>query len=53
MNYELCHCSRIFKISPNGSVLDKVDKLHLKRSYSSPESSTVIHVYNCDDLLSI
>ena len=30
-------------IRQNGSVLDKVDKLHLKRSSLSPESSTVVH----------
>ena len=41
MNYVSARGSSNFR--QNGSVLDKVDKLHLKRSSLSPESSTVVH----------
>ena len=40
MNYVIARGSSNFR--QNGSV-DKVDKLHLKRSSLSPESSTVVH----------
>ena len=42
MNYVIARGSSNFR--QNGSVLDKVDKLHLKRSSLSPESSTVVHM---------
>ena len=38
MNYVIARGSSHFR--QNGSVLDKVEKLHLKRSSLSPESST-------------
>ena len=41
MNYAIARGSSNFR--QNGCVLDKVDKLHLKRSSLSPESSTVVH----------
>ena len=41
MNYVITRGSSNFR--QNGSVLDKVEKLHLKRSSLSPESSTVVH----------
>ena len=41
MNYVIAYGSSNFR--QNGSVLDKVEKLHLKRSSLSPESSTVVH----------
>ena len=41
MNYVIARGSSNFR--QNGSVLDKVEKLHLKRSSLSPESSTVVH----------
>ena len=41
MNYVSARGSSNFR--QNGSVLDKVDKLHLKRSSLSPELSTVVH----------
>ena len=41
MNYVIARGSSNFR--QNGSVFDKVEKLHLKRSSLSPESSTVVH----------
>ena len=41
MNYVIARGSSNFR--QNGSVFDKVEKLHLKGSSLSPESSTVVH----------
>ena len=41
MNYVIARGSSNF--GQNGSVFDKVDKLDLKRSSLSSESSTVVH----------
>ena len=41
MNYVIARGSSNFR--QNGSVLNKVEKVHLKRDSLSPESSTVVH----------